>query len=140
MALDTALTQGVSTQIDVGAGNLKNNTPQTGYCRVERDSDGYQALIEYDSHDGDRYFEIVGTAPFAAGIGNTVMRAPVDKEMTAAGAASYTAVYTAPPTQMVLKVQNGYTAVKNGPIKPFIAKPIFGASGFSVGAVRTSDA
>ena len=68
------------------------------------------------------------------------MRAFIDKEMTADGTASYTAVKGAGTTQTVVKVQNGYGPAQNGPIKPSTQTPTFGTSGFSVGASRISDA
>jgi hypothetical protein len=140
MALATALVAATSTQVDVGAGNIPDNTPQIGNLRVERDSDGNMDLIPYDSHDGSRYFEIVGTAPSNAAISNDVMRAPIDKEMSADGTASFTAVKGAGSTQFVITVRNGYTALRNGPIKVAKSTATFGASGFSVPASRISDA
>ena len=139
MLLATALT-GASTQIDVGAGNIPDNTPAAGFLRVERDSDNNLDLIEYSAHDGDAIYTLVGTAPSIAAIGNTVMRALIDIEMAADGSASYTAVKGAGNTQVAITVKNGYTAVKNGPIKVFKTDATFSATGFSVGAVRTSDA
>jgi hypothetical protein len=140
MALATALVAATSTQIDVGAGNIPDNTPQVGACRVERDSDGNYDLIPYDSHDGSRYFEIVGTAPSNAAISNNVMRALLDEERTSDGDSSYTAVKGVGSTQVAITVKNGYTAARNGPLKVFKATATFGATGFEVGAVRTSDA
>ena len=49
--LATALVAASSTQVDVGTGNIPDNTPQIGYVRVERDSDNNLDLIPYDSHD-----------------------------------------------------------------------------------------
>lgn len=138
--LAVALVAGVTTTIDVGTGNIPDNTPASGLLRVERDSDSNLDLIEYASHDGDGVYTLVGTAPSAAAIGNTVMRALIDKEMTADGTASYTAVKGATSTQVAIVVQNGYTAAKNGPIKPYPTTATFGPTGFSAGATRTSDA
>lgn len=140
MTLAAALTGGVSGTVDVGSGNIPDNTPASGALRIERDSDGNMDLVPYSSHDGDRYFTLTGTAPSDAGIGNDVMRAFIDQEMSADGTASYTAVKGASSTQVAITVRNGYTAVRNGPIKDFKPNATFGASGFSVGAVRTPDA
>ena len=133
MQLATALVAGVSTQVDVGAGNIPNNTTQNGNVRVERDSDGNYDLIPYDSHDGDRYYEIVGTAPSAAGIGNNAYRSPVDK-VSITGTETFAAVYSDPPTPYGITVLRG----SNNPLKPFNGSGTFGP--FSVNAVRTSDA
>lgn len=140
MTLAAGLTSGVSTSVDVGTGNIPNNTPATGFLRIERDSDNNLDLVEYSAHNGDDTFTLVGTAPSTATIGNTTMRALIDEEATVDGSLNYTAIYTAPPTKVAIKVQNGNTAAKNGPIKPFPTTAEFGSAGFSVGAVRTSDA
>jgi hypothetical protein len=140
MTLAVALVSGVSTVVDVGTGNIPDNTPAAGFLRIERDSDGNYDLVEYASHDGDDEFTLVGTAPSAAAIANNVMRAFIDEEATVAGSLSFTAVYGPGNTQVAITVKNGYTAALNGPIKPFKTDATFGASGFSVGAVRTSDA
>ncbi len=139
-ALAVALTSGVSTVVNVGAGNIPERTPQAGFLRIEQDSDSNLILVEYDSHDEDDEYQIVGTSPITAAISNTVMRALIDEERSADGNSSYTAKYEGTSEQVVIKVQNGYTAVKNGPLKPFITTAAFGSGGFSVKAVRTSDA
>jgi len=138
MALSIALTT-ASTIVDVGTGNIPENTPASGYLRIERDSDNNVDLVEYSSHDGDDEYTLVGTAPSAAAIGNDVMRAFIDEEMSADGIASYTAVKGTGDTKVAIKVQNGYTSAKNGPIKPFPTTATFGNTGFEVGATRTGD-
>ena len=140
MVLSVALTGGVSTIVNVGTGNIPENTPAAGYLRVQRNSDDNLDLLQYSAHDGDDEFTLVGTAPSNADIGNTVMRAFIDKEMTADGTASYTAVKGTGTTQVALTVKNGYSAARNGPLKVFKSAATFGATGFSVGAVRNSDA
>lgn len=140
MVLAVALVAGVTTVVDVGTGNIPDNTPASGFLRVERNSDGNFDLLEYSAHDGDDEFTLVGTAPHAADIGNSVMRAFIDQEMPADGTATYTAVKGTSSTQVAITVKNGYTAVRNGPLKVFKSTSTFGATGFSVGAVRTSDA
>jgi len=135
--LTTALVAASSTTAIVAA--IPDNTPAAGFLRIERDSDNNLDLIEYSSYTGLTY-TLVGTAPSAAAIGNTVMRALVDKEMTADGDATYTAIKGAGSTQVVTIIKNGYAAGKNGPIKPAFATATFGASGFAVPASRISDA
>lgn len=135
---NTALTT-ASTQIDVGTGNIPNNTPSAGFLRVERNSDNNLDLIEYSAHDGDAIFTLVGTAPSAAALANTVMRALIDETVpVATTTASFTAVYGAPAMSVALVVRNG--GVVNGPIKPGPATSSFGTGGFSVGASRITDA
>ena len=135
--LTTALVSGVSTTAIVDA--IPDNTPASGFLRIERDSDNNLDLIEYSSYTGLTY-TLVGTAPSAAAIGNTVMRAFVDEEAIAAGTLSFTAVYGPGDTKVAIVVKNGYSAAKNGPIKPFPATANFSTTGFEVGAVRSSDA
>ena len=135
--LTAALVAGVSTTAVVDA--IPDNTPASGFLRVERDSDNNLDLIEYSSYTGLTY-TLVGTAPSAAAIGNTVMRAFVDEEATVAGTLSFTSVYGPGDTKVAIVVRNGYSAVKNGPIKPFPATATFSTTGFEVGAVRSSDA
>ena len=132
MTLATALIAATSTQVDVGAGNIPNNTPQNGNLRVERDSDGNYDLIPYDSHDGDRYFEIVGTAPSAAAISNNAYRSPVDK-VSITGTETFSAVYSDPPSDFGITVLRG----SNNPIKPFNGSASFGP--FNVNATRIDD-
>lgn len=135
--LTTALVAASSTTAVVAA--IPDNTPASGFLRIERDSDNNVDLVEYSSYTGLTY-TLVGTAPSAAAIGNNVMRALVDKEMTADGDATYTAIKGAGTTQCVTIIKNGYGAGKNGPIKPAFATATFGASGFAVPASRISDA
>jgi len=134
--LTTALIASTSTEVVVAA--IPDNTPSSGFLRIERDSDGNYDLLEYSSYDTLTY-TLVGTAPSAAGIGNNVMRAFVDKEVTSGTEVSYTAVKGAGSTDVAIVVKNGYSSDKNGPIKPFPATATFGSTGFEVGAVRNSD-
>ena len=136
LTLAATITQGVSTQVDVGAGNIPENRPQQGFLRVEKDSDGFASLIEYDSHDSDRFFEIVGTAPFTATAGNEVMTAPLDKIATGPQE-SFTAVKGAGNSQFVCSVRRGQSGAV---IKPDVRAVEFGAAGFRFTAQRISDA
>ena len=135
--LTAALVAATSTEVVVDA--IPDNTPASGFLRIERDSDNNYDLIEYASYTGLTY-TLVGTAPSAAGIGNNTMRAFYDGEITAGTEASYTAVKGAGDTDVAIVVKNGYSADKNGPIKPFPATATFGSTGFEVGSVRNSDA
>ena len=135
--LDVALIAATSTDVDVDV--IPDNTPQTGWLRVERDSDSNLDLLEYVSHTGTVY-TLGGSTPTAlsaCGIGNTVMRAPLDLVRTADGDSSFTAIKAAGTTQYVARITNG-TAL-NGPIKPNIQTPIFGATGFDINASRIDD-
>lgn len=136
--LTVALVSGVTTIVNVGTGNIPDNTPQSGYLRIERDSDNNMDLVEYSSHDGDDEYTLVGTAPSAAAIGNDVMRALIDEVVISGTSLSYTAVKGAGSTQVTIFVKNG--GVLNGPIKPYHTTATFGSNGFLASASRISDA
>ena len=133
-ALAIALTAGVSTVVNVGAGNIPLNTPQVGNIRIERDSDGNYDKVPYASHDGDDEYTLVGTAPSAAAIANNVYRSPIDL-VTTGTQESYTAVYGGTPDDWGITVRRG----SNGPIKTFKGSAEFGATGFNVNAQRITD-
>ena len=133
MTLSIALT-GASTIVDVGTGNIPDNTPGAGWLRIERDSDNELDLVEYSSHDGDDEFTLVGTAPGAAAISNTVMRALVDN-VAGATSDSYTAI-VGTPEQVAITARRGGTLA---PIKPAKATATFGAGGFTVNIQAQSD-
>jgi len=134
MTLATALVSGVTTSVDVGTGNIPNNTPAAGKLRIEQDSDSNVILVQYSSHNGDDTFTLVGTSPITAAISNTVMRALIDEQRTSDGTSNYSAVFVT-PEDVAITVKNG--GALNGPIKTFKTNASFGA--FSVGAVRTPD-
>ena len=138
MTLAVALVAGVTTTIDVGSGNIPDNTPAVGQLRTERDTDNNLDLISYASHDSDGVFTLVGTAPNAAAIGNTVMRAFIDLE-TVLTQEQYSSLFGPGNTQVAIIVKNGHNASLNGPIKPFNSTAIYGPSGFNVSAIRTTD-
>lgn len=133
MILNTTLAGGESV-VDVGTGNIPDNTPQVGVLRLERDSDGELDHLPYSSHDGDDQFTLVGTVPNAATSGNTVMVGALDQLATATSH-NYTAVKGAGNTQHVVIVKRGGV----NPIKPSYQTVTFGAAGFSVNAGRTPD-
>lgn len=124
-----------STSITVSA--IPDNTPASGFLRVERDSDGNYELIEYASWTGVVY-TLVGTAGIDAAISNNVMRALIDEVVASGTSLSYTAVKGAGSTQVTIQVRNGGTL--NGPIKPYPTTATFGVTGFLVSASRISDA
>lgn len=139
MLITAGVTGGVSTTVVVGAGNIPDNTPSAGFLRLERNSDGEYDLLEYTSiTTGTGTFNLGGstpTAPNTASIGNNLMCAYIDKVATSTSV-SFTAVKGASSPQMAITVRRGGV----NPIKTFKTTATFGAGGFSVGAVRTSDA
>ena len=133
MVLTVALTGGEGI-VTVGAGNIPANTPNAGFLRLERDSDGNYDLLEYSSWTNTTgVFTLVGTVPNAAGIGNNLFRAFIDK-ITASTSESYTAQYTT-PNNVAITVRRGGSP---NPIKTAKTTAIFGA--FSVAATRIPDA
>lgn len=128
---------GASTIIDVGPGGIFDNTPTAGFLRVERDSDNELDLLEYVSHDGDDEYTLGGSTPTAlnaGGIGNTVMRAPID-EIAGATSVSFTAI-VGTPEQFAITARRGGTVA---PIKPAKATATFGTNGFDVNLQPVSD-
>lgn len=131
------VTGGVTTVINVGSGNIPDNTPASGYIRLENNNGDYD-LLYYTSHDGDDEFTLQSAAPNSADVGNNVMRAFIDEEVESGTSLSYTAVKGAGDTKVTIQVRNGSTL--NGPIKPYPTTATFSTSGFSVTASRISDA
>ena len=135
MTITAGVTGGVSTTVVVGAGNIPDNTPASGFLRLERDSDGNYDLLEYSSFDNTTgTFTLVGTAPNTATIGNNLFRAFIDIEHTGGGQESYTATYIAPGQQVAVTVRRGGSP---NPIKTFKTTTTFGP--FSIQTVRTPD-
>ena len=133
MALDVALTGGAVTSVDVNA--IPDNTPASGQLRITLNS-GVRRLVPYTSFTGSVF--TIPSTDFSgdnASISNGVMIAYID-ETAIATSVSYTAIKGASNTQVTATVRRG----SNQPIVPFKANPIFGATGFSVGAIRNSDA
>jgi hypothetical protein len=133
MSLNTTITQAVSTAVDVGTGNIPDNTPQSGFLRIERDSDNEYFLWAYTAHDGDDGFTMTGTAPFTATAGNDVMRAPLD-EVAGGTSLNFTAVQGT-TEQFTITARRGGTV---SPIKPAKATATFD-SGFTVNIQAQSD-
>jgi hypothetical protein len=135
MVTTALVTGGVSTTVVVGASNIPNNTPATGFLRLERDSDGNYDLLEYSAFTNTTgTFTLVGTAPNTATIGNNLFRAFIDEEHVSGGTESYTATYTGPGQQVAVTVRRGGSP---NPIKTFKTTTTFG--GFSVQTIRTPD-
>jgi hypothetical protein len=136
----TALTGAAVASVEVNA--IPDNTPASGQLRITRNS-GVVTLHPYSSFSGTT-FTFTTTQDFSSdnvNIGNGVMRAFIDTtEDTGTdgspGSESFTAVKGAGNTQMTVTVRRG----DNTPIVPYKANPIFGATGFSVDAIRNSDA
>ena len=139
MTLATALDSAGRTQVDVGAGNIPADTPQTGTLRIELDSGIYRQQ-SYTAHDGSRYFTIPSTdysGGNAAAITNNVFIAYIDK-LASSTQEAITLKYSAPRT-MFVRVRDGGTAGDNEPIKTSEGTAIFGAGGGSATASRIAD-
>jgi len=135
MTLATTLSTTGRTQVDVGAGNIPGDTPQTGFLRIELDS-GIYRQVAYTAHDGSRYFTIPSTDftdPNDATSGNDVFVAYLDK-VAAADTEQFTVKYTAPRT-MFIRARWGGTA----PIKTFESTAALTTGGGSATVNRISD-
>ena len=80
MTLNTTLNGAGVTNIDVGAGNIPADTPDTGILRIVLD-DGRHYRIAYTAHDGDDGFTVASTDfsdPDDATAGNGVYIAYLD--------------------------------------------------------------
>lgn len=136
MDLAVALTGAAETAVNVGAGNIPADTPQTGILRIVLD-DGRHRAVAYTAHDGDDQFTIASTSfvdPNDAGIGADVYLAYIDK-LAASTSESFTVVYNAARTLFVRVRDGGGT-----PIKTFQSTASLGSGGGSATAIRTSDA
>lgn len=136
MTLNTGLSSGVSTSVDVGTGQIPANTPQTGWLRVAADSDGQYYSLEYSAHNGDDTFTLVGTSSITATAGNGLYRAFIDKVWTTTGVPeSYTAVQSTTNQVGIYLYRGGAN-----PIKPFKGSATFGTTGFTSPVQRIADA
>jgi hypothetical protein len=136
MQLATALAASGRTQVDVGAGNIPADTPQTGTLRIELDT-GIYRLQSYTAHDGNRYFTIPSTDysdPNDAAIGANVFLAYIDK-LAGATSENFQLIYNADRTLFVRVRDGGGT-----PIKTFESTAGLSSGGGSATAIRTSDA
>jgi len=135
--LTVALIAGVSTTVEVGAGNIPNNTPQPGELRIGRDADNDYDLVPYTSYNAvTGVYTLVGTAPSAAAISSNVFRAFIDVIHTSgSGVENFFAQFTNPPTPIAITVRR---AGSPDPIKTAKTTANFGA--YSVPTTRTPDA
>jgi hypothetical protein len=135
MTLAVALTGGTETEVNVGAGNVPADAPQTGVLRVTLD-DGRIRRVPYTAHDGDDGFTIASSDwqdPDDAGIGNGVMLAFIDKA-AASDPESFTIVYDANRTLWVRVRDGGGT-----PIKTYEAQATLNNTGGQASALRIDD-
>ena len=139
MSLATALTGAAETTIDVGTGNIPDNTPSSGTLRVELD-DGRYRYVEYDSHDGDDGFALNASYqdwqdPDDAGIGNNVMVSYIDRAATSTEE-TFTTIYSSGPLALRVRVRDG----GGTPIKTYEGNSNLTSTGGSATASRISDA
>jgi hypothetical protein len=122
MAVDTGggIAQGNPGPVDVGTGNIPDNTSTSGYLRIERSSDNQYFLWAYTSHDGDDEFTMSGNAPYTFVDGADVMRAPRD-EIAGSTQVQFSAVLGT-PNQWTIAAKRGGTTT---PIKPALATATF---------------
>lgn len=136
MTLTTTLNGVGETTVQVNA--IPENTPSTGWLRIELDS-GIRRLVPYTAFD-DVLDQFTIPATDFSGDPATSTNTPdvaigyIDKTVTSP-TESYTAIKGVGNTQVVVKVTRG----DNQPIVPNIQTPTFGNNGFSVGAQRLDD-
>ena len=135
MTLNTGLNS-TTTIVDVGTGNIPDNTPTSGVLRITLD-DGRIKRVPYTSHDGDDEFTIPSTDftdPEDAIATNGVMLAYLDLAATSS-TESYTVKYESAQDLRVRVRDGGGT-----PIKTYEANSSLGSTGGSATASRISDA
>lgn len=139
MTLNTTLVAVGEVAVDVGTGNIPDDTPSTGNLRIQLD-DGRYRLVPYTAHDSDDGFTI-GSTDFSGGdtatSGNNVFLSYID-ELAGSNTASFTTVYTSNRTLFV-RVRDGGTAGDNESIKTFETTGVLSSSGGSSTAIRTPD-
>ena len=143
MALATALTGAAETTVDVGLGNIPQDTPAsagtTGGIRIER-NDGLYSLHRYTAYDAGRQNFTIPSHNFStnnASIANDVFISYIDK---LAGAASeqFQCVYNAPRTLFV-RVRDGGTAGDTEGTKTYEGTGNLTSTGGGVTINRISD-
>lgn len=107
-----------STTVQVAA--IPDNTPTAGFLIIEINTTGEYGFWEYTSITGTTTFNMVGTAPFNANIGNDVMRAPI-YEIAGGTSVNFTAVLGTPNQWLIVAKRGGTTT----PIKPAKATATF---------------
>lgn len=138
MTLNTTLSGGAETYLDVGTGNIPADAPASGTLRVVLD-DGRIRYVEYDSHDGDDQFTLgVGYTDWSganqATAGKGVMISFLDKAATG-DTESFTIQYDAARTLWCRRRDGGAS-----PKKTYEAQSALGASGGSATATIIDDA
>lgn len=137
MTLATTLNGGSETVVDVGTGNIPDNTPSSGTIRVQLDTGAYRYVV-YDSHDGDDEFTLNSsyqdwTDPNDSTAGKNVFVSYIDKLATAT-TESFTTIYTSPQTLRITVRDGG-----GSPIKTFSSTAALGSSGGSSTVGRVED-
>jgi len=138
MTLNSALDTGSETVVDVGTGNIPDNTPASGTLRVTLD-DGRVRYAVYDSHDGDDEFTLNASYqdwsdPNDAAIGKGVMVSYIDTA-AADDDEAFTTIYSSPLTLWVRVRDGGGT-----PIKTYEGQSSLTSTGGGATASRISDA
>lgn len=140
MALATALV-GTTTSVDVGLGNIPQDTPNTsgGTIRIERD-DGLYSRHPYSAYDSGRQTFTITSHNFTANpaqIANEVFVTYIDK-LAGAVSEAFTTVYNADRTLFV-RVRDGGTAGDGEGIKTAETTGALGSTGGSATVNRISD-
>lgn len=136
MALNTGLTANPETNVDVGTGNIPDNTPASGILRIATDNDIY-LRVPYSAHDGDDGFTV--NYDFSGDNNcsstNFVFLGYIDR-LANAGNEAYTTIYTSGPQLLWVRVRDG----GGTPIKTYEAQGTLNATGGSATASRITDA
>jgi len=138
-ALNGTLTDNVTTAVLL-TGPIDSDTPSSGTIRIQDDNGIYtrQPYTSWDTNTFTLTAAYQGSDDANATSGNYVFVSYIDKVATGV-TESYSAIYTATPRSLIVKVRDGGTAGDNEPIKPFKTGATFGSSGGSATAIRTSD-
>ena len=135
MTLATALDANGETEVDVGAGNVPDDAPNSGVLRITLDN-GKVKRQAYNSHDTQKFYITSSdylTEP--AAITNGVMLAFIDK-LAASDPEDFTLQYAAPTRTLWIRVRDGGVT----PIKTFEGQGTLGTTGGSAVASRITDA
>jgi hypothetical protein len=140
MSLNTALTTGAETAVDVGLGNIPADTPASGTIRVERNS-GLYSRHPFASYEATNTTFTITSADFSgdnASATNDVFVSYIDKLATGASE-SFNTVYNANRT-LFIRVRDGGTAGDTEGIKTAETTAVLGANGGSATINRIADA
>lgn len=143
MALATALTGATETTVDVGLGNIPQDTPAsagtTGGIRIER-NDGLYSLHRYTAYDAGRQNFTIPSYNFStnnASIANNVFISYIDR-LANATSLNFQCVYNAPRT-MFVRVRDGGTAGDTEGTKTYEGTGSLSSTGGGVSINRISD-